>query len=404
MKIDTMKLIDHRVGVVICVFLDAIHRVARLFRGRPKEIGEAKQILVTKYFGMGSTLLATPMMQALRERFPEANITLFTFESNAAFGRLLTCVDDVVPLRTRHFGVFLKDLASALWQFRRRHFDVAIDLEFFSKFSTIVTYLSGARLRVGFQLRSIWRGDLLTHPVYMNQHRHITRAYLAMAQAIGAPVADPRGMRLAPPPDAVRISPDAEARVDARVDLDGSGPVVALNPNASELSLERRWPAERFVELVRRLRDAAPNARVYMIGGPDDRSYVESMVAQCGDRVGNLAGELGIEELFPFLRRCDLFITNDSGPLHMACLMETPTVSFFGPETPAFYGPVGEDGRTKVFYKCLYCSPCLSAYNVKTSECQGDNRCLQAITVDEVFDASITMLNRRGEANHAAGE
>jgi len=101
-----------------------------------------------------------------------------------------------------------------------------------------------------------------------------------------------------------------------------------------------------------------------------------------------------VEELLPFLRGCDLFITNDSGPLHMAALVGTPTVSFFGPETPEFYGPLGDSETTAVFYKHLYCSPCLSAYNVKTPVCGGDNRCLQAITVDEVLDSALAMLDR----------
>ena len=89
MKIDTMKAIDHRVGLVICVLLDVIERVLRLVRGRTRKIGEVSNILVTKYFGMGSILLATPMMEALRRQFPKAKITLFTFERNRPLGELL---------------------------------------------------------------------------------------------------------------------------------------------------------------------------------------------------------------------------------------------------------------------------------------------------------------------------
>lgn len=400
MKIDTMKTIDHRVGLVICVLLDVVERALRLVRGRTRNVGEVSRILVTKYFGMGSILLATPMMEALRSRFPGAKITLFTFECNRHFGQLLTCVDEVRSIRTRHLGVFLRDLLARLWQFRRRRFDLAVDLEFFSKFSTIVTYLSGARVRVGFQLRSLWRGDLLTHPVYMNQHRHISRDFLAMAEAAGVELDDPKVCAVAPSPGCVAVSEAAQRRVDERVPTQEGRRIVALNPNASELSLERRWPPERFVELVERLRAARPNLRLFLIGGEQDRPYVSRIAEQCGDAVTNLAGELSVEELFPFFGRCDLFITSDSGPLHMAALMGTPTVSFFGPETPEFYGPQADRAATAVLYKHLYCSPCLSAQNVKTPVCQGNNVCLQAIGVDEVLEQALAMLDRGREADH----
>lgn len=400
MKIDTMKFVDHRVGLVICLLLDAWNRLTRWLHRRSRDVGDVSEILVTKYFGMGSILLATPMMTELRRRFPTARITLFTFERNRELGRILTCVDEVVSVRTDSFCSFARDLFARLWQFRRKRFDVAFDLEFFSKFSTIVTYLSGARLRVGFQLRSLWRGDLLTHPVYMNQHRHITRDFLAMAEAVGVELPDPAVLSAAPSPDCVCISPEAEARAAKIVSEGGDGPVVALNPNASELSYERRWPAERFVQLTKRLREAIPTARVFLIGGEGDRAYVEPLSRQCGPDVTSLAGQLSVEELLPFLARCDLFITNDSGPLHMAAMMGTPTLSFFGPETPEFYGPLGGESRTAVFYKYLYCSPCLSAYNVKTPVCQGDNRCLHRIGVDEVAARALSMLGAGDESAH----
>ncbi len=402
MKIDTMKALDHRVGLVICVVLDAFHRFARLFRGRPKDVGPVEQILVTKYFGMGSILLATPMMQALRKQFPAAKITLLTFECNREFGELLTCVDEVLALRTRGFGGFISGVIAALWRLRAKRLDVAVDLEFFSKFSTIVTYLSGARIRVGFQLRSLWRGDLLTHPVYMNQHRHITRAYFAMAEAVGCELDDDRATDLWPSRAALRISEEARSRVAKLAERLPGSRLIAMNPNASELSFERRWPADRFVELAKRLREAEPGAGFCFIGGQEERPYVETIVEQCGEWASNLAGQLSVEELLPFFERCDLFITNDSGPLHMACLVGTRTVSFFGPETPAFYGPLGD--RAVVFYKHFYCSPCLSAYNVKTTECRGDNRCMQAIEVDEVARAALGLLAERAATDHAAGE
>jgi len=80
-----------------------------------------------------------------------------------------------------------------------------------------------------------------------------------------------------------------------------------------------------------------------------------------------------------------LFVTNDSGPLHIAAALGLPTLSLFGPETPVLYGPKG--GNPLIFYKGLYCSPCLSVFNAKTAPCSGQNICMQSISAGKVLEA-----------------
>jgi ADP-heptose:LPS heptosyltransferase len=122
------------------------------------------------------------------------------------------------------------------------------------------------------------------------------------------------------------------------------------------------------------------------VGGAGDFSYVNDVIAPFAgnDRVIALAGKTSLGELLGVMTHCDLFITNDSGPLHLAASLGIPTVSFFGPETPVLYGPRGGDAL--IFHEELYCSPCLNVFNVKTAPCAGENSCLQAISVDAVFD------------------
>jgi len=265
---------------------------------------------------------------------------------------------------------------------RQRRFDVVIDMEFFSKFSTIITYLSGSPIRIGYFLRQLWRGDLLTHQVYYNQHRHIGEVFAALAEPLGVRVED---YSLTTP----AVYP--EELLSAERLLEESGPVsgntlVALNVNAGEMAAERRWPAENFQALVRVML-AETDCSLIFIGSSEDIGHVSEVIAgigpDSGGRIVNLAGRTGIGELLALLKRCRLLITNDSGPLHLAASMGVATVSFFGPETPTLYAPEGE--RHQHFYSGVYCSPCLNVFNAKTARCGGDNICLKSLAVDDVI-------------------
>jgi len=100
------------------------------------------------------------------------------------------------------------------------------------------------------------------------------------------------------------------------------------------------------------------------------------------DSAVNLSGKTSLHQLAYLMTRMKLFISNDSGPLHLAAAMKTPTIFFYGPETPNLYGPWGESNT--VFYKHLECSPCINIYNAKRIDCRRGAECVKRITVEEV--------------------
>jgi len=395
MKIATMKRIDHRFGLIICLGLDFFERAIKLIRGIKRDsvkILNPKNILITKYFGLGSLLFATPMIRAIRQKFPRSRITLLTFSGNRPLLDLFEDIDDVFELRTENFFIFSKDLFRVLCQIWREKIDIVFDLEFFSKFSTMVAYLSGARVRVGYYMRHMWRGELLTHQVYYNCYKHISEVFLALARSVGA---DTDNLNIAP------LHLDNQKKKNSWLKLIGYGikesdRLVSVNVNASELCLERKWPAEDFITLVTLLATKYTDIKFIFIGSRIEKGYVDNIFNQLSPKcrnVINLTGQSRLEDLIVLLGNSLLFIGNDSGPLHLAEALNTPTVSFFGPETPSLYGPRGREHI--VFYKGLYCSPCLNIYNVKTAMCGGNNKCMQAITVEEVVDAVCRQLDKK---------
>lgn len=378
MRVSTMKAIDHYLGIPICLLLELYQRLASLFRF--KERRPVDRILFVKFFGMGSILLATPMLRAVKEKFPDAEVALLTFAENREIVERLMVADIVLTLRTQSLPVFTLDLISVLWRIRKLRFYATVDMEFFSKFSTIVTYLSGSPVRIGYFLRQLWRGDLLTDHIYYNHYKHITEVFAALAAPLGVTVSN---FTVKSP-----VLSNEEA-IEADLLLEGEGlsskeAIIGFNVNASELSLERRWPDHRFIALARGLL-AELDVKLIFVGGQAERDYVAKLVAALPDdgRVVNLAGRTSLPALLGAIRRCRLFVTNDSGPLHLAASLGCATVSFFGPETPVLYGPVG--GNALVFYEGTYCSPCLNVFNVKTAPCAGNNICMQNLEAETVL-------------------
>lgn len=383
-----MRIIDLYLGSLICFVLDGYELLKRLFF-RPQQPSQIRSILVTKYLGMGSILLATPTLKALRSAYPECRLVLLTFENNTLFAEKLTVVDEVLSLRTSSFAAFAFDVCSLLPRLRRQRFDLVLDLEFYSRFSTIIAYLSGAAMRVGYYLAIPWRSHLVTHLVNYNPYRHITEVFASQLAPLGLTVTD---FTLARP----EVSSDTVTRVKTMLSSlgyrDGER-LIVVNANASDLSIERRWPRENFSALITAIA-ALPGRKVALIGSAGEAGYVSSLFEGLpGDTlpaVMNLAGKLSIDELIVLLTCAHLCITNDSGPLHIAAALGIRTVSFFGPETPTRYGPLGENHV--VYFADSYCSPCLSVYNAKRTACDGNNLCMQAIDARQV----ISELKEKG--------
>jgi lipopolysaccharide heptosyltransferase II len=385
-----MRLMDRHLGSVLCGCFSLVKRMERRFQRSPEEPLHLQKILVTKYFGMGSLILASPMVRALRQRYPNARIDLLTIEQNRALSEILPIFDKVHTVDTRTLRSVVKSMLSALHRIRREKYDVVIDAEFFSRLSSLVTYLVRARYSVGFYLPEIWRGNFLTHPVHFNYYRHAILGFMALARSLGAESADYALERLV-------ISNEAEKSVRAKLKTLGVRPgqrLICVNVNTGPLSPERRWPEENFAKLIKMVLSDFPETVVLLIGAPSDVPLVGKLHAlidwEDQTRVMNVAGKFNLPELCAVLQISDLLVTNDSGPLHVAEALATPTVSFFGPETPLLYGPTGDNQI--VFYKGIYCSPCLNVHNQKKAPCNGNNVCMKVISPGEVFASTRRIL------------
>jgi ADP-heptose:LPS heptosyltransferase len=280
--------------------------------------------------------------------------------------------------------------------------DVAIDCELFARVSSILAYLSGAGLRVGFhrhRQEGLYRGSFINRPVMYNPYQHLSRQFLALAAAIESATvplskdADVSGPLRAPP---FRFDPGEVEQVAATLHADfpalRGARLVLVNPSGGLLPI-RAWPLESYRALCASLRDEG--YAIGVIGLPDDRPLAAQLTAQLADpRCVNLAGYTrSVRHLLGLYRCAALLVTNDGGPGQFAALSSVPTIVLFGPETPLLYGP--EAPRMHYFYRAIPCSPCLTAYNHRDSPCDGDNQCLKRIRPDEVLAKARTLLTER---------
>ena len=303
--------------------------------------------------------------------------------------------ENIFEIRQESLLSFCLDMFKFLFKARTLGIDTVIDMEFFSRASALITYLSGAKIRVGCHRYSAdlpYRGDLMTHKVQYNPYIHVARQYDLLVQAAMRPASE-CPMPKSEYSEAVQSAPlvkPAEYIFDQvrstlqSLGVNGFSPIVLLNPNASDLLPLRKWEAERFIELAHRLIDTDERLIVLFTGAPSEQSICEAIAAKVNSsRAVCVAGHTTLEELIALYWMADVLVTNDSGPGHFASLTDIKAVVLFGPETPLLFGPLGANAT--VIWKRLACSPCVSAFNHRNTPCN-DNVCMKMITVNEVLE------------------
>ena len=302
--------------------------------------------------------------------------------------------DNVITIATQNLFRFALTTLQSVYRVRKIRVDAVIDMEFLTRFSAILTFTTGAQSRVGFHTffgDGPYRGDLMTHRLLYNPHLHTSQMFEAMVEALTRDPAVLPTFDFKPPayqPLArFRPSPSEVAEINALLQREnpgiGSAPLILLNPNASDLLPLRRWPPLRYVELAGRLLERYPELFIGFTGAPGEATPNKQLADEMrSSRVISLAGKTTLRQLLVLYTRSEILVTNDSGPAHFASMTPIHVVALFGPETPALFA--ARSSNATALWAGIACSPCVNAFNNRQSVC-GNNVCMQAITVDDVF-------------------
>ena len=405
MNLDLMRSIDYYVGILICFFLTIFDKIFGSFILRRKE-NKQKNILFIQLAEMGSTILAYSSFKKIKEIYPDSNLFFLVFHKNRYCIEYLNVIkkENILTIREDSFSVFALDTFKVLLKLRRKKIDICFDFEFFSRFSSIVSYLSGAIRRVGFYNyyhEGLYRGNMLTHKVYYNHYQHMVLNFLSMIHSVRYSGKEDYLLKekisekeiILPE---IKITEESKKNIwnklkELNPKINSDKKLVVINPYAGELLPIRSWPIDNYINLIRKLLDDK-NIFIILTGGNDSKKWQNKILNEISsNRIITLVGKTTFSELIDLYNISDVLITNDSGPVHFASLTPIKIFVFFGPGG-LIYKPLSK--TAKVFYSGLSCSPCLTDLNHGETSCK-DNKCLRTISPEEVYMEISNYLNKK---------
>lgn len=327
---------------------------------------------------LGDLVMATPVLADLRKRWPDAKITALC---QGGLGTVLQedpNVDEIIVFKGSKEGGGKTSGADCLSKLRQGRYDLGVLLT--GSFSSAWWFWrAGVKNRIGFTGR--WRRLLLDFPISVppaREMQHLVVTYKNLLEPLGIPLSS----------TAPCLYVTEEEKKDAEKKLSESGIrrtdfVIGINPGAAYGSA-KCWLPERFQELTLRLL-RLPNVKVIFFGDKAGTPLVEGICNEIAGNVVNFAGKTTLRELIALIEACNLFLTNDSGPMHIASALGVPLIALFGSTSDTATGPYRGG---KVIHKHVSCSPCYRR------ECPIDFRCMKGIEVEEVYQAITKRINR----------
>ncbi len=336
-----------------------------------------RKILIRGTNWIGDVVMTLPAIAAIRKTFPEAHITILVKPWVADVLRLCPDVDEIMLYKRPGVHAGIKGLIRLAGELRARRFDAAILLQNAIE-AAILTFLAGIPVRAGYD--SDARGWLLTHAVRRTRavrKVHQINYYRAMVCALGCEPAD-LGMLLRPGKDDNELA----ERLMKNFDLEKDRLLVGIAPGAA-YGPAKQWLADRFAAVSDRLASEF-NARLLLFGSAGDSHSIQDVQHFSSIPLVDLSGKTSLREAIILISRCGLFISNDSGLMHVAGALGVPTVAIFGSTNPVTTSPYGE--KTILVKGRAACSPCLKKV------CPTDFRCMKSISIDNVYNAAKMLV------------
>jgi heptosyltransferase II len=339
------------------------------------------KILIRGTNWIGDAILTLPAVSSIRATYPNAHIAMLVKPWVADIYRLFSAVDELIIYENKFdtpLGVFR--LARML---KGKKYDATILLQNAIE-AAIISLAAQISLRAGYD--SDARGLLLTHRVHRTQELrevHQIDYYLEMVKALGCVPVD-REMHLE-----AKINPLDAQDILRKFIPDTEKTIIGIAPGAT-YGPAKRWFSDRFAAVADRLNERLASQAI-LLGGKADWEVAQEVQRLAQTKLINLSGKTTLREAIYLISQCHLFISNDSGLMHIAGALNIPTIALFGSTNPATTAPVGN--RSIIVRKEVSCSPCLK----KT--CPTDFRCMKQIFVEDVFTAAQKLLQNGRSKN-----
>lgn len=336
-------------------------------------------ILVRSTNWIGDAVMTTPALRAIRESFPGARVTVLANSLVAPLFTVHGAVDDVIIYDRRGTHAGLGGKLRLARELKARRFDLAILLQNAID-AALIAWLGRIPRRMGYKTDG--RGLFLTHGVPLDEKTrqlHHVEYYLTMLSRFGIDTGD-RSLNLATTP-----SEDASMAEYLRGHgIEKGDFLLGINPGAT-YGAAKRWYPERFA-LVAETLASRWGGKVVITGGGGEREIADEIERALRGRCLNLAGRTTVRSLMAVIKRCNFFVTNDSGPMHIAAAFDVPLVAIFGSTDNATTSPFSD--RTSIVRSDVDCAPCL------LRECPTDHSCMTGVLVEDVVNAALELRDK----------
>ncbi|MCM2326182.1 MAG: glycosyltransferase family 9 protein, partial [Candidatus Woesearchaeota archaeon] len=276
-------------------------------------------------------------------------------------------IDKVIDLDKESFGIL--NLS--------RHYDYVIDCEPYLNISAIISFFLGKR-RIGFSDQ--WRSMLYNNKTRFRKDQHMVQNYLDMIRLIGIRYDTDKLENL-------QVSKKAMAKVDGFVKRLKAKKIIGITPGVAETVKSRMWFEDRFARLADKLIEK-DGVVILFIDGPSNKDVVVKIRSMMKQKSINCVGRFSLEETFYLIKKCDVFISNDTGPMHIAAAQGTRTIGLFGPNTPVLWGPYGKN-NISIYKTRLPPSIQNDKGTFKDVDREGY---MGSISVDDVYEAAVKLL------------
>lgn len=341
------------------------------------------RILIRGTNWIGDAVMSEPALSAIRHAFPKAEITLLVKPAVAELFQQHPVIDHLLVYEHRGRHARLSGKWALRTELRHGRFDVAILFQNAFE-AALLAFLAGIPRRYGYGTDG--RGFLLTDSIAVPSRTtlgHQTQYYVDLLRPLG----------ITPSPAAPRlfVSEVEEEHMKQRLSKSGiqaTERLIGINPGSTYGSA-KRWLPERFAEAMDRVVEQF-GGRVVIVGAMGEEALGQAVAEKMRSKPVVLSGRTSIRELMSVIKQCRLFVTNDTGPMHIAAAFGVPVVAVFGPTDFRTTSPVGETHQ--IVREPVECSPCL------LRECPIDHRCMTRVTVEQVYEAAKQMLVLKSES------
>jgi len=337
-----------------------------------------KSIIVRMPNWLGDLVMATPILVDLRKTFPKAEIVAMCQANVAPLLKHDPAIDELFQFERSEGMLRRMSERNIVAHLKRGNYDLGILLT--NSFSSAWRFWQGnVKKTIGF--RGDGRSLLMSHPLPFPKKRkeqHLVNTYKELLSPLGIPVSD-TVPRLVVTEDEIKKAWE----IVKRFDIPSSPKLIGVNPGAA-FGTAKCWLPDRFKAVAKQLVEADPNHVVLFFGDSSHKQLIGNICAGLPNRVINLAAKTTLRELLALIKICSVFLTNDSGPMHIADSLDVPLVALFGSTSPVATGPYRQ--HDSIVQKKVPCSPCFKRV------CPIDFPCMKKIEVEEVTRAVLKQL------------